>query len=142
MSVEKIAYRTRHDMSCDDAYAVSSDEASKGAVMEKGVVACWVLRGVRAGAWVACGAALLFVPALGEVALKASRRFADASLAPSVAFYLWTNELPLGLVAAAIAHAFSERLMAHRRRVIIAASVVLLAYFFKGRRTTKKDEPV
>ena len=97
--------------------------------MEKGVVTCWVLRGVRAGAWVACGAALLLVPALGEVALKASRRFADASPAPSVAFYLWTNALPLGLVAAAIAHAFSERLMAHRRRMIIAALAALLVYF-------------
>lgn len=97
--------------------------------MEKSVVACWVLRGVRAGAWVACGAALLLVPALGEVALNASRRFADASPAPSVALYLWTNSLPLGLVAAAIAHAFSERLMAHRRRVIIAALAAFLVYF-------------
>ena len=97
--------------------------------MEKGVVACLVLRGVQAGAWVACGAALLLVPALGEVALNASRQFADASPAPSVAFYLWTNALPLGLVAAAITHAFSERLMAHRRRVLIAALAALLVYF-------------
>ncbi len=116
-------------MSCGDAYAVYSDGTSKGAVMEKDVVTRWVLRVLWAGAWAACGAALLLVPALGEVALNASLRLADVSLAPSVTFYLWTNALPLGLVVAALAHAFSGRLMAHRRRVLIAASVVLLAYF-------------
>ena len=97
--------------------------------MEKDVVTRWVLRVLRAGAWAACGVALLLVPALGEVALNATRQMVDASLATSVTFYLWTNALPFGLVAAALAHAFSGRLMAHRRRVLIAALVVLLAYF-------------
>ena len=97
--------------------------------MEKDVVTRWVLRVLRAGAWAACGVALLLVPALGEVALNATRQMADASLATSVTFYLWTNALPLGLVAAALAYAFSGRLVAHRRRVLIAALVVLLAYF-------------
>lgn len=99
--------------------------------MEKNVVARWVLRVLRVlrvGAWAVCGAALLLVPALGEVALNATLRLSDASLAPSVTSYLWTNALPLGLLAAALAHAFSGRLMAHRRRVLIAALVVLLAY--------------
>ena len=96
-------------MSCGDAYAVYSDGTSKGAVMEKDVVTRWVLRVLWAGAWAACGAALLLVPALGEVALNATRQMADASLATSVTFYLWTNALPLGLVAAALASRAARR---------------------------------
>lgn len=83
---------------------------------------------LRAFAWTACGAVLLLVPAVGEAVLYAAHRPGGSRIVPLFAFYLWTNALPLGLVAAALAHALSGRLVAYRRRICAATIVVILAY--------------
>lgn len=93
--------------------------------MERGEATQKVL---RVCAWMACGAALLLVPAVGETVLDAARQSGGSRIVPLFAFYLWTNALPLGLVAAAVANALSGRLVAYRRRICSAAIVAILAY--------------
>lgn len=81
-------------------------------------------RAARACAWVACAGALLLVPAFGERALA----LASGSTGLPLPYYLWTAAMPLGLVAAALAHALSGRLAAHRRAMCLGAAAALLAY--------------
>ena len=97
----------------------------KCATGEKNPLAGKVL---RACAWVACGAALVLVPALGERALDVLRWPEWADMIPSFTHFLWTTAIPFGFVVAALANALSERLAPHRRAVCAAAVVALLAY--------------
>ena len=87
----------------------------------------WVRAAVRWLAWVAWGAALLVVPALGQAAFETALGVSGAPTLP-LAYHLWTTAIPCAFVAAAFAHALRERLVGARRALGVAALVALALY--------------